>query len=302
MGGKTTVSLVLGSGGARGLAHIGVIEWLEGNGYEIRSISGSSMGALVGGIYAAGELDAYRRWVTALDKSDVIRMLDLSFGWSGLLKGDRIINKLRDLIGDRDIDQLPISYTAVATDIERGKEVWLSRGSLFDAIRASIAVPLIFTPYEINGRRLLDGGLLNPLPVAPTLRDHNDITIAVNADARPRRTSGDRAAHERGDRPAAESTGDGGEDDATYRQRVKAFIQDLQGKITPDKRDDWGFFDVMMLSIETMQGSIVNMKMAPYTPDYYLAIPRDAARAHEFDRAAELIQLGRDTAERYLAP
>jgi len=303
MSGKTTVSLVLGSGGARGLAHIGVIEWLVQNGYEIRSISGSSMGALVGGIYAAGKLDTYRNWVTALDRSDVLRMLDLSFGWSGLLKGERIINKLRDLIGDRDIEDLPISYTAVATDIERGKEVWLSRGMLFDAIRASIAVPLLFTPYELNGRKLLDGGLLNPLPVAPTLRDHNDITIAVNVDARPRHRPGSSAAGVGWTAPAPGSppSEDRDDDSGSYRARVKAFIQELQERITPDREQDWGFADVMMASIETMQSSIVRMQMAAYTPDCYLTISSDAARAYEFYRAAELIQLGRDTAERQLS-
>jgi len=295
----TTVSLVLGSGGARGLAHIGVIEWLEANGYQIRSISGASMGALVGGIYAAGELDTYKQWVTALDRADVVRMLDLSFGWSGLLKGERIINKLRDLIGDRDIDTLPISYTAVATDIERGKEVWLSRGSLFDAIRASIAVPLVFTPYEINGRKLLDGGLLNPLPVAPTLRDHNDITIAVNVDARPERSIESQKETGAG-QPEAASPEERNQEANTYRDRLQTFIQDLQDKMTSHKEQDWGFFDVMMLSIETMQSSMVRMKTAAYTPDYHLVITRDAARAYEFHRAAELIELGRQTAARSL--
>lgn len=302
MSDSTSVSLVLGSGGARGLAHIGVIEWLEDNGYEIRSISGSSMGALIGGIYAAGELDTYKHWVTALDRADVVRMLDLSFGWSGLLKGERIINKLRDLIGDRDIDDLPISYTAVASDVERGKEVWLSRGSLFDAIRASIAVPLVFTPYEINGRKLLDGGLLNPLPVAPTLRDQNDITIAVNVDARPDRAAATIAG--RGKSSSGEDDeGNAAEDEPdndSYRERLQSFIQELQGRFSSHNEDEWGFFDVMMLSIETMQSSMVRMKTAAYTPDFTLEITRDAARAYEFYRAAELIQLGRDTAARDL--
>lgn len=297
-GKKKTVSLVLGSGGARGLAHIGVIEWLEENGYEIRSIAGSSMGALIGGIYAAGELDTYKHWVTALDRSDVVRMLDLSFGWGGLLKGERIISRLRDLIGDREIEDLPITFTAVASDIERGKEVWLSRGPLFDAIRASIAVPLVFTPYEIGGRKLLDGGLLNPLPVAPTLRDQNDLTIAVNVDARPDRGPASRDEDKAAPKRSVESAGSN--EDDSYRMRVKSFIQELQDRITPDKPRDWGFFDVMMLSIETMQSSMVRMKMAPYTPDHYLVISRDVARAHEFHRARELIQLGRDTAERFL--
>lgn len=298
---KTSVSLVLGSGGARGLAHIGVIEWLEENGYAIQSISGSSMGALIGGIYAAGELSTYKKWVTALDRSDVVRMLDLSFGWSGLLKGERIISRLRDLIGDREIEDLPITFTAVATDIERGKEVWLARGSLFDAIRASIAVPLVFTPYEINGRKLLDGGLLNPLPVAPTLRDQNDITIAVNVDARPDRSATRKAGDKQPESRGGPSVAPASETSESYSARIKSFIQDLQGRLVPEKEQDWGFFDVMMLSIETMQSSMVRMKMAPYTPDYYLVITSDVARAYDFHRASELIQLGRDTAERYMS-
>jgi NTE family protein len=305
MGRKTSVSLVLGSGGARGLAHIGVIEWLEEHGYDIRSIAGSSMGALVGGIYAAGKLEAYKNWVTALDRADVVRMLDLSFRWSGLLKGERIIDKLRDLIGECEIQDLPIAYTAVASDIERGKEVWLSHGPLFDAIRASIAVPLVFTPYEIKGRKLLDGGLLNPLPVAPTLRDHTDITIAVNVDARPEREPGSRTDTRR-DEPESDSGDDEhAEDDSdslidTYRERVQSFVKDLQGRISPRKDEEWGFFDIMIRSIETMQSTIGSMKMAAYTPDYRLVIHRDAARAYEFYRAGELIRLGREAAEKHL--
>ncbi|MCO6411442.1 MAG: patatin-like phospholipase family protein, partial [Thiogranum sp.] len=177
---KRTVSLVLGSGGARGYAHIGVIGWLQDHGFDIRSIAGSSMGALIGGIYAAGKLDAYANWVRALERRDVLQLLDLSFGRSGLFKGERVIRALRDLIGDYDIEDLPVSFTAVATDLDAEKEVWLSKGPLFDALRASIAIPTLFTPFECNGRRLVDGGLVNPLPIAPTLRDMTDLTIAVN--------------------------------------------------------------------------------------------------------------------------
>ena len=145
MTGKT-VSLVLGSGGARGLAHIGIIQWLEERGYEIESIAGSSMGALVGGIHAIGELDAYTHWVKALRQIDVLRLLDFSFQKSGLIKGDRVISVLKELTGDRNIEELPISFTAVATNVNDQREVWLNHGSLFDAIRASIAIPTIFTP------------------------------------------------------------------------------------------------------------------------------------------------------------
>ena len=164
-----TVSLVLGSGGARGLAHIGVIQWLEENGYEIRSISGCSMGALIGGIYACGKLDVYEEWVRAISKFDIIRLLDVSWGSQGLVDGERIIEVLKELVGDRRIEELPIEYTAVAADVKREKEVWLKRGSLFDAIRASIALPLFFKPFEINGTKLLDGGILNPVPNIPNV-------------------------------------------------------------------------------------------------------------------------------------
>ena len=175
-----TVSLVLGSGGARGLAHIGVIQWLTENGYDIRSIAGSSMGALVGGIYAASKLEIYAEWVLALERMQVLRLLDPTFGRDGLFKGERIMGVLRELIGDCAIEDLPMSFTAVATDLESGEEVWLREGKLFDAIRASIATPLVFTPFKHGARTLLDGALVNPVPIAPTLNDDTDLTIAVN--------------------------------------------------------------------------------------------------------------------------
>ena len=185
MSAPRTVSLVLGSGGARGFAHIGVIQALVKNGFDIRSIAGTSMGALVGGIYAAGRLDVYTRWVTALERGDVIRLLDFAFDRKGLFKGEKIINLLRDLIGDRNIEDLPVSFTAVATDLRTHKEVWLRRGPLFYAVRASISIPTIFTPFDYLDMQLVDGGLLDPIPIAPTLHDHNDLTVAVGLNGTP---------------------------------------------------------------------------------------------------------------------
>ncbi|MDH4020301.1 MAG: patatin-like phospholipase family protein, partial [Xanthomonadales bacterium] len=180
-----TVSLVLGSGGARGLAHIGVIHWLEDNNYDIRSISGCSMGALIGGIYARNKLDDFEEWVRAISKLDIIRLLDVSWGSQGLVEGERIMTVLKDLVGDCRIEDLEIEYTAVASDIEREKEIWLKQGSLFDAIRASISLPLFFKPFDLNGMKLLDGGILNPVPIAPTFEDNTDLTIAINLGAPP---------------------------------------------------------------------------------------------------------------------
>ena len=143
---KTTVSLVLGSGGARGLAHIGVIRWLEENNFEIKSISGCSIGSLIGGVYAAGKLDQLEEWMTSLKKTDIASLLDLSWGSGGIFKGDKIINTLVGFLEDIQIENLPLPYTAVAVDIVTEKEVWINSGSLFEAIRASVSLPLFFTP------------------------------------------------------------------------------------------------------------------------------------------------------------
>ena len=296
---QPTVSLVLGSGAARGLAHIGVIRWLDANGFAIRSVSGASMGALVGGIYAAGELDAFESWVRALRQTDVLRLLDIAWHPSGLFKGERVIETLRGLIGDRDIEDLPIAFTAVATDVEVGKEVWLNRGPLFDAVRASIAVPTVFTPFEINGRRLLDGGLVNPVPIAPTLGDGTDLTIAV--DVAGPRESAPAIPVPPPTSPSESMPETGLAQLAGYHRRIIAFIDEVQSKLGVQQTDQWGLSDVIQGSFETMQGIVSRFKLAAYTPEGVVTIPRDAARAFEFHRAGELIDRGWMEAERSLA-
>lgn len=180
---KKSISLVLGSGGARGYAHIGIIEVLEDYGYEIKSIAGSSMGALIGGLYACGKLDVYREWVLTLDVLDVLKLLDFTIGKIGFIKGDRVFSIMEEMIGENNIEDLPISFTAVATNLTTQKEVWLQKGSLSVAVRASIALPTIFTPVEIKNKILIDGGILNPVPIEPTLSDMTDLTFAVNLNS-----------------------------------------------------------------------------------------------------------------------
>ncbi len=287
---KQTVSLVLGSGGARGLAHIGVINWLNEQGYEIQAISGSSMGALIGGIYAAGQLDVYRQWVSKLEKMDVLRLLDFSFGAGGLIKGERIINVLRELIGHHLIEDLPLSFTAVASDLENQKEVWLNKGPLFDAIRASIAIPSIFTPVEYRGRRLVDGGLLNPIPIAPTLKDKTDITIAVNLSAPP--------VLEPCIAPPPKTAET--HEQNSYHAKIIQFIDDLQRKVLAEEPEDIGLFDVISKSIDAMQNTIARFKLAAYAPDVVVDIPSNSCTFYEFYRAEELIELGfRKTVETF---
>lgn len=279
---KKTVSLVLGSGGARGLAHIGVINWLEANDFEIKSVAGSSMGALIGGIYAAGKLDEYTEWVSALEKTGVIRYLDLSFGSKGLFKGERIIEALKELVGDRNIEDLPIAFTAVATDIETEKEVWLGNGSLFNAIRASIAMPGVFTPFMHNGRLLLDGGLVNPVPIAPTFSYSNDITIAVNLHGRSEPKPDERP----------EESNDNPDVDNTYRSRIAGFFDELLKNLTPGDNTGLGMFDILSRSFDSMQNIVARFKLAAYSPDVIIHIPHDICTSYEYYRAKELIEYG----------
>jgi NTE family protein len=299
---QKSVSLVLGSGGARGLTHIGIIQWLEEHGYRIESISGCSMGALVGGIYAAGELDSYREWVCALRRTDVLRFLDLAFTTGGLIKGDRIMDTLRRMVGEHTIEDLPIAYTAVATDIERQREVWISEGPLFDAIRASIAVPTVFTPHQYLGLTLLDGGLLNPVPIAPTFRDFTDLTIAVNLNGEPGAlsvTNPPQAATSDAGSPRSNSRPEQGEDD--IRTRIREFLDSIGNNLKfndAEEDDELGVFELVARSFETMQNAIAAVKLAAYAPDVVINVPRDVCDAHEFHRARELIGIGYRLAEK----
>ncbi|HAJ85272.1 MAG TPA: alpha/beta hydrolase, partial [Pseudomonas sp.] len=176
------VALVLGSGGARGYAHIGVIEELEARGYEIACIAGCSMGAVVGGIYAAGKLDEYRAWIESLDYLDLLRLVDPSFSL-GAIRGEKVFGRIRDMVGKICIEDLPIPFTAVATDLTNQQEIWFQEGSLELAMRASAAIPSLFTPVMQGNRMLVDGGLLNPLPIVPVVSAHCDMIIAVNLNA-----------------------------------------------------------------------------------------------------------------------
>ncbi|WP_110972069.1 patatin-like phospholipase family protein [Pseudomonas huaxiensis] len=179
---KKRVALVLGSGGARGYAHIGVIEEIERRGYEISCIAGCSMGAVVGGIYAAGKLDEYRNWIESLDYLDVLRLVDVSFRL-GAIRGDKVFGQIRKIVGEINIEQLRIPYTAVATDLTNQQEIWFQEGCLHQAMRASAAIPSLFTPVVQGNRTLVDGGILNPLPIIPVVSSHSDLIIAVNLNS-----------------------------------------------------------------------------------------------------------------------
>ncbi len=326
-----TVALTLGSGGARGYAHIGAIEVLEERGYDIVAISGCSMGALVGGMYAAGKMKDYKDWVTGLGQFDVLRLLDVTFNSVGAIRGDKIFSVVRDMLGDTRIEDLPIAYTAVATDLLAHKEIWFQEGPLDQAIRASVAIPSVVTPLVLNGRVLVDGALLNPLPIIPTISSHADMIVAVNLsgeDERRRRIP-DAAFSESGEgeegdteewvdviREKASRWFDwdaiktfsgrkaGASPDSPQDKISKAVEKKQAEKITDDPEPvhetiDWdklgiGKFDVMNLTIETMQSALVQYKIAGYPPDLLVNVPKNASRSYDYHKAPELIQLGRE--------
>jgi len=277
-----SVSLILGSGGARGLAHIGVIHWLEENDYKIESISGCSMGALIGGIYAAGKLDEFENWVRAITKLDIVTLLDLSWSKTGLVKGDKIINTLIDFVGDLKIEELDIRYTAVAADVNEEKEIWINSGRLFDAIRASISLPMFFTPHYYNGAHLIDGGVLNPVPIAPTFSDNTDITIAVNLAGQLIESSQKAEVNN----PDTTRNNDG------INEKINKYIHQFTKKVELPQNIDWGAYDIANQAFDAMQSTIARQKLAAYPPDRSIEIARNACGTLEFDRADEMISLG----------
>ena len=283
----TTISLVLGSGGARGLAHIGVIRYLEEHNYKIEAISGCSIGSLIGGIYAIGKLDVFERWVTELNKIDILTLLDISWSSAGLVKGDKIIATLIDLIGDANIEDLDIRFTAVAADVQNEKEVWINSGELFSAIRASISLPLFFTPYTINGIQLIDGGTLNPVPIAPVFHDNSDYTIAVNLGAKVKTQSS-----------SVELTN-------IKKQKVgktiSKFINYIQERSPNPSSSNFGAYEIANQAFDAMQNTIAQQKLASYPPDITVDIARNACGTLEFDKASQMIQLGYEQAKKALS-
>ncbi|HQV90810.1 MAG TPA: patatin-like phospholipase family protein, partial [Phycicoccus sp.] len=174
------VAVALGAGGARGYAHIGAIQVLQERGYEVVALAGTSMGALVAGVMAAGKLEAYTEWSLSLTQREVLRLLDPTLTGGGAIRGERVIGKVGEILDGARIEDLAIPYTAVATDLGARREVWFQRGPVITAIRASVSIPGVITPVVVEGRLLVDGGLMNPVPIEPTAAITSDWTLAVS--------------------------------------------------------------------------------------------------------------------------
>lgn len=308
------VALCLGSGGARGYAHIGVINELCDRGHQIVGISGSSMGALVGGVAAAGKLDEYTAWATSLTQRAVLRLLDPSLTSAGVLRADKILDAVRDILGNVVIEDLAIPFTAVTTDLITGKSVWLQRGPVDAAIRASIAIPGVIKPHVLDGRLLADGGILDPLPMAPLAAVNADLTIAVSLGGddptRPQPPGGPElgATTELLSRMWRNTTAllDTATartllDTPAARTVLSRFAND---GVETDDHDDHteasvprlGGFEVMNRSIDIAQAALMRHTLAAHPPDILIEVPRGTARSLEFHRADEVIDIGQELA------
>lgn len=279
-------SIALGSGGARGLAHIGILRALQDSGdYQISSIAGSSIGALVGGLYAAGKMDDYADWVSELSLGDIWKLLDFSYSRVGLFKGDRIMDRLAELVGDTQIDDLNMPFSAVATDIQKREEVWITQGSMFEAIRASIAIPGFFTPVHRGGRLLVDGGLLSPLPMTPLLYHDAEFNVVVSLNGK---------AHQPEPKlPEQQSSTD--TENESQNKLLQWFQQTRQtlGLVEGESQDsNNSVIDIFAQSIEAMQDRIARYQLAAFEPDLLIEVPVDACGILDFHRGKEMIDLG----------
>ncbi|MGC9353497.1 MAG: patatin-like phospholipase family protein [Mariniphaga sp.] len=292
---KQKVALTLGSGGARGLAHIGVIKELEKQGFEITSVSGCSMGTLIAGFYAMGKLNVYTDWVSTLKKRDVYGLMDVTLSQNGLLKGERVFNKMKELIPDMLIEEMHIPFSAVATDVISRKEVVFTSGSFYTAARASIAIPAIITPYTAGDKIFVDGGLLNPVPVNHVKRTDGDILVAVNLYDDKHNTAEYDDENRKilsGEKKASEHRW------LHLNSSIEYLQQKIQELIPKSDKQNQGYLTLLQLTSSMMLTRISNLLLALSHPDIVINIPADSAKTFEFHKAPKLIKMGREAAQK----
>ncbi len=263
------VALVLSSGGARGFAHIGIIEELLKNNFNITSVAGTSMGSIIAGVYAAGKLTEFTDWACSVSRLDLLKLVDFTFSTRGFIKGDRVLNEIRKIVGDVKIEELEIPYVAVATDIVHQQEVIFREGCLFEAMRASMAIPTIFTPSVLNGKELIDGGIMNPLPMDLIQRTNNDLLVVVNVNANLKEES----------------------------EMVNAsFPSKKDGELLENDKNKrkYGFFDLLTKSFDLTQDKLTEMIIDKHKPDMLINVSRDICSTFDFHRGSDIIEAGRE--------
>jgi NTE family protein len=281
---KKPVALVLASGGARGMAHIGVIEELERQNFRISSLAGSSFGAVVGGIYAAGHLQEFKNWLLDLDKMDVFKLMDFTISKQGFIKGNKVFKEIKPFITDIKIENLPIPFTAVAVNPQDHAEIVFNKGSLYDAIRASVSIPSIVEPYCINGTDMIDGGVLNPIPLDLVNRNKDDILIAVNINALIPYS-----------KPVKLNFEEIGKENDSLMKKLE-FKENWDKIFAKDKnaKEKYSTLQLLNYSYDMMQNKITNLYIEKYPPDILVNISKHVCSTFDFFKAAEIIQLGKD--------
>lgn len=301
---QRNVALVLSSGGARGLAHIGAIEELTDQGFAITSLAGCSMGSLVGGMYAAGRFDDFRQWMFDLDRSKMWRLTDLSLSLTHLMKGERVIEAMKEVVPDVDIEDLEIPYCAVATDWETGREVVFRHGSLYDAIRASISMPAVFNPVRRDGMILVDGGVINPLPLDRVDRQQGDLLVAVNVSG-PDFEGQSRQRHEQEEEEARLMEQRMAERRARQnplRRRLPSLPTraDLLERLLPDNLDlNYITLVDRTLSIAIKQNAELALQL--YHPDILADIPMTGYDGFDYDKGPQIAAIGRQAMREAIA-
>ena len=272
------VALALSSGGARGLAHIGAIEELEAQGYHISSIAGCSMGALIGGVYAAGKLNEFREWMKTIDRKKMLGLIDFSLSLNHIVKGTRIIEAIMEFVPDVNIEDLPIPYCAVATDLKAGREVMFRKGSLFKAIRASISLPSFYEPVMLNDMILIDGGIINPLPLNRVKRQTGDILVGVDVSGHDYKAQWDEM-HRLTSMQKSDTS-------------LKTKILDM---LIPDNIE-FNYYTVLSRASSLMirQNSILMAQLM--NPDILIDIQMNRYGTFDFDKSEKLIAIGRQKA------
>lgn len=277
------VALVLSSGGARGLAHIGAIEELEAQGYRITSIAGCSMGALIGGVYAAGKLEEFREWMKKVDRKKMLELTDFSLSLNHIVKGSRIIEAIMEFVPDMPIEDLPIPYCAIATDLKAGREVVFRKGSLFDAIRASISLPSFYEPVHRNGMILIDGGVTNPMPMNRVVRHEGDIMVAVDV-----------SGHDYEAQSALQ------QEIAEKRKRSSSLTQQILNKLIPDNLE-FNYYTMLsrVSSLMIRQNSILMTQLMK--PDVLVDIQMSRYGGFDYDKSEKIIAIGHQKTQQALS-
>ncbi len=283
---KKSVALVLSSGGAKGLAHIGAINELEKQGFKITSVAGSSIGAFVGGLYAMKKLSEYTTWAKTLNKRSVWGLMDLTVSPNGLLKGERVFKKMKTFIPDMQINKMDIPYVAVATDILNEKEVIFDTGSFYEAVRASVAIPTLFTPVKYKDTILIDGGVLNPVPIEHVKRTEDDILVVVNLYGETNNSNKNEANSIDVNKKSLNS------------HKLHALIKNISKVISSGDKQSMSYFSLLSATTSAMVHRLAKQNIENHKPDIVINIPHDTSNSFDFYKANELIKIGEDAANK----